>query len=84
MKRPGDTTAGAHAAQLRAYRRLGPERRLELGLELAESGRDLARAGIRARHPDYSDADVEDALRVMYLGEDLFAQAWPGRRVRQP
>ena len=62
MNRPGDTSAEAHAAQLGASRRLGPERRLELGLELAESGRDLARAGIRARHSDYSDADVEDAL----------------------
>ncbi|MFT4975660.1 MAG: TonB family protein [Myxococcota bacterium] len=35
-------------------------------------------------HPDYSEAQIEDALRVIYLGESMFRQVWPGRSLVSP
>ena len=79
-----DTSHEAHAVQLGFYRALSPGRRLQLGLAMAEDGRELARAGIRARHPDYSAEQVEDAVKVMYLGADVFREVWPSREVVLP
>lgn len=76
-----DTSTEAHALQLAVYRRMTPKQRLSLGLRMTDEGREIARAGVRARHPEYSAEEVEDAVRLMYLGPDLFRAAWPGRKV---
>jgi len=34
-------------------------------------------SGIKARHPDYSDAQVAWAFRRIRLGDKLLRQAWP-------
>ncbi len=81
---PHDTTTEAHQVQIAIYRRMGGHRRLQMGLQMADHGRELARSGIRARHPEYSPEQVEDAVRVMYLGRELFQAAWPGRPVLAP
>ena len=78
--RPSDTTPESHAVQMAIYRRLGPEGRLALADRLSMDVRAFARSGIRARHPEYSDGEVEQALRRLLLGDDLFRRAWP----RQP
>jgi hypothetical protein len=74
---PRDTTVESSEAQLDAYRRLGPARRARLAATLSADTRQLARAGIRARHPDYTDQEVELALRRLIYGDDLFCRAWP-------
>jgi hypothetical protein len=48
-----------------------PERRLELALAMSEDIRRLAEAGIRNRHPEYSDQRVMEALTDMLLGPEL-------------
>jgi hypothetical protein len=64
-----DTTPEAAAAQAAAHARLGPGGRFAAALELSELVRDLARSGIRARHPEYSPAQVEaELLRALYGG----------------
>ena len=82
--RPADTTAASHEAQLQAYRRLGAEGRARLAGRLSADTRDLTRAGIRARHPGYTEAEVELALRRLLFGDDLFRRAWPGRPLLEP
>jgi hypothetical protein len=75
--RARDTTAASHAAQMEAYRRLGPARRARLAARLSADTRELTRAGIRARHPAYTEQEVGLALcRVLY-GDDLVRKAWP-------
>ena len=54
------------------------------GLSLAETSRDLARAGIRQRHPEYSADEVESAMLRLVLGDDLYRRAWPSRPVLAP
>jgi hypothetical protein len=49
-----DTSREAHAAQLRVYARMGPERRVQLAFELSEAVREISIAGVQARNPGWS------------------------------
>jgi hypothetical protein len=71
--RPLDTTPEAHAVQLELYRRLGPARCLELAAD-----------GIRARHPEYDEAQVRWALFRLLHGDATFRAAWPHAPVLEP
>ena len=53
-------------------------------LSMAELGRELARTGIRRRHPEYSAEQVESAMLRMMLGDDLYRRAWPARPLLDP
>ncbi len=48
-----------------------PGERLAMALEMYDLARDLARAGIRARHPDATEADVQRQLFLQFYGHDL-------------
>jgi hypothetical protein len=82
--RARDTQAAAHAAQLRAYRLLGPSARVALAAQMSDDARSTTRSGIRARHPGYSPSEVEFALRRLLLGDDLFRAAWPDEPLLTP
>ena len=79
-----DTSPEARERQIAIYRQRGGEWRLAATLTMCDEARELARAGIRARHPSYTDIDVERAVRVLYLGERLFREAWPGEPLKPP
>jgi hypothetical protein len=81
---PRDTTPDAHEAQLRWLRRLTPSARVELAVAMSEDTRAVARAGIAARHPDYSSTEVAFALSRLLLGDDLFRRAWPDAPLLAP
>jgi hypothetical protein len=75
MSRPLDTSADARARQLEAYRAMRPAERLRLADQMSDEVKALARSGIRARHDDASEDEVEDALARILLGADLAATA---------
>jgi hypothetical protein len=79
-----DTTPEADAVQFAIYRRMSDARRLELSLQMSDEARLITAAGIRAHHPEYTDAHVEDALRLMLLGPHLFHIAWPEKPLLSP
>jgi hypothetical protein len=54
-----------------------PGRRVALALELSEEARALTIAGIRARHPEWSDTQVAEACRALLLGTDLAQRLAP-------
>ncbi|MEQ1502767.1 MAG: hypothetical protein ABMB14_11085 [Myxococcota bacterium] len=72
-----DTSAEAHAVQVAAWRRMGPHRRLQLALEMSDEIRQVALAGVRHRHPEYTEAEARFALFRQLLGHELFVRAWP-------
>ncbi|MCB9760496.1 MAG: hypothetical protein H6739_11710 [Alphaproteobacteria bacterium] len=74
---PLDTTPEAHAVQLQILRSRTGEQRLRMALQLSEDVRAFSRAGIRARHPEYSEQEVTWALHRLTLGDTLFQEAWP-------
>jgi len=73
-----DTSKEAHDAQLRVYRDMAPGRTAELALVLSETIREVARDGIRQRHPEYSPDEVGRALIVLLYGADVARRVWPG------
>ena len=78
---PADTTPEAAWVQLEIYRRLSPARRLELAFGMSNSLREIVAAGVRSRHPGYNEEQVRLAVIRLYLGEELFKKAYPGRNV---
>ena len=72
-----DTLPAAHASQLRCYRAMSGPARVALAAQLSEDVRAIAMAGIRARHPRYSDREVLYALQRILLGDELFMRAMP-------
>lgn len=72
-----DTSDDAARIQLEVYRRLAPSERLNVGLELTRTSRDLLAQGIRARHPEYSDDEVKWAVIRAWIGRDMFRRAYP-------
>lgn len=82
--RSADTTPAAHALQVALYQRLGATGRATLAAQLSEETREMTRAGVRARHPEYGAAEIEFALRRLLLGDDLFRRAWPRAPLLSP
>ena len=66
-----DTSARAAAVQLALYREAGPSGRAQVAVELSDAVRETAIAGIRRRHPEYSERDIAlSFLRLVYgLGD---------------
>jgi len=75
---PHDTSLDAFRVQMECYRRMSPQQRLEQTLQWSEEVREFGRAGIRLRHPDYSEREVQLASIRLRLGDELFAQVYPG------
>jgi hypothetical protein len=74
--RPLDTSEEAANVQLEIYRRMTPEARLRVALELTAISRRLLSEGIRQRHPDYTDEQLHLAFLRLWLGPDLFRLAY--------
>lgn len=64
-----DTSVRAHERHLRAYRDAGSERRAAIAAELSETIRDLSRAGVRMRHPNFSEEEVAKEVCRIFYGE---------------
>lgn len=73
-----DTTAEAARVQFAVYRRMAPERRLELAFQMTADLRRRLADGIRQRHPEYDEHQVRLAVIRLTLGEELFQTVYPG------
>jgi hypothetical protein len=78
---PADTSLEAIRVQHAVYRRMTPEQRLTLAFKMIEAARAQSASAVRARHPEYTDRQVELAVIRLTLGEDLFRKAFPGEEV---
>jgi len=65
-----DTSREALRVQRAAFRRMTPAQRLAIAAEMSDEARALAEAGIRARHPEFSDDELRAALVALLLGRD--------------
>lgn len=59
--------------------RMTPSQRVEEGARLCKLAREMMRAGIRGRHPEYSADEVEEALARLLWGDELYRAAKPGK-----
>jgi Rv0078B-related antitoxin len=76
MTRSADTSTGSHAAQLAVYRSMSPSARVRAALQMSEEARQLALAGERHRHPDWSEDRIRRAVAESLLPPDLVDRAF--------
>ena len=76
-----DTSPVAARVQAAVWRRMTPGQKIRLAIGSSEEARAITSAGIKARHPDYTDAEIRDALFRVIYGDELFRRVWPGRRL---
>ena len=57
-----DTKPHSAAIQIELYRKASPSQRAQVAVDLSEATRVTAVAGIRRRHPEYSERDVARAF----------------------
>ena len=77
-----DTSKEAARVQFAVYRRMTPERRLELTFRMTADMRQRLADGVRQRHPEYSEHEVRLAVIRLTLGEELFHTIYPGEDIR--
>lgn len=82
--RPLDTSPEAERVQMELFRRMGPERRLHVAIELSQTTRKLLAEGVLRRHPDYTEAQVRLAVLRLLLPAKLFIAAYPEAEGIQP
>ena len=67
-----DTTPEAKAIQERIWRNMTGEQRLLLAWDMSLFTRELARAGIRQEHPDWTETQVaHELLRLAFLPQPM-------------
>lgn len=72
-----DSESAAAEMQLRILRSLSGAQRLQIALEMSDLARELSRAGLRARHPDWSEAQVtRELVRYAFLPGKPPDEAW--------
>lgn len=74
------------AAQVLRARLLSmtPGQRVAEGIKASQLARHVMRGGIRARHPEYSPEQVEEALARILWGDALYRAAKPGQPLLEP
>lgn len=81
MAAPRDTHQDVWARQIEAFRAMRPQDRLQLALTMSDEVREIAIAGIRARHPDWTAKHVQEELEELTLGVELARTARRARSV---
>lgn len=70
-----DTSMAAQKAQYEVYRRMTPEKRVEVAVQMSEDARRITAAGLRARHPELSEVALDKRMLRVVLGDVLYAKA---------
>jgi hypothetical protein len=73
---PADTTPEAARIEADVYRRMPPEKRLAMALQMSDFLRALVAAGVRDRHPEFTPRQLQLAVARLYLGDELFQKAF--------
>jgi hypothetical protein len=67
-----DTTPDAHRKQIEILRKMSPEKRAIISLELSDNVRQIAIAGIKKQYPAFTDTQIKRELLRRCYGEELF------------
>jgi hypothetical protein len=84
-RRPhSDTSPEVEALMIERLRRMTPSQRVEQGARLCKLARQVMRAGIRMRHSEYGEEQVEMALARLLWGDELYRAARPQWPLLEP
>jgi len=79
-----DTHSKVEKVRLRIFRKMEPEKKLELSFMLCELVKAFLKEGVKNRHPEYSDDEIELAVQKILLGEELFKKVYPSAKNISP
>ena len=71
-----DTTARAKEVQRDILRGMSVEKKITIMSDMCDMQRDLMAAGVRQRHPKYTDDMVRLAVIRLLLGPELFEKVY--------
>ena len=71
---PADTTIEAARKQFEILRRLDAETRLKMSFEMSDNLRSIVEAGVRLRHPQYDEKQINRQVTRLMIGERLFRE----------
>jgi len=66
-----DTHPEMEALQIQLWRQASPTRKMDMLAQLNQAARLLALAGLRARYPQATEAELRRRLADLLLGEEL-------------
>ncbi len=75
-----DTSPEARRVLYDLYRRMPLGRRLELVFDMCDTGRALAIAGLRMRHPEATEEELQRLWARQHLGQELFERVYGGEK----
>lgn len=74
---PLDTSPEIERVRIKIYQRMSQEERLHLGIQLTRCCRTLLAEGVKLRHPEYNEKEIQLAVARLQLGESLFRTVYP-------
>lgn len=80
----GDTSYLAENIQLKIFKAMGPEKRLERAIELSNLSLKFLREGVSIRHPEYNEEQIKLAVIKLLLPEKLFKLAYSDKEEVKP
>lgn len=63
-----DTSAKAAEIQEQLHDKMGPEGRFQLAMRMSNLAREFAKAGVRDRHPAFTEDEVVQELARIFYG----------------
>ena len=79
--KPLDTSLDAWRRQSALWRRKSASARARMSFDASDALRATVEAGVRHRHPTYSEREVRLAVMRLMLGSDLFAKVHPDETI---
>lgn len=71
MSVPRDTSPKAWEMYMATIRGIPPEERVQRAIRMSDDLRSIVREGIRSRHPDWTQTEVQEELEERMLGREV-------------
>ena len=78
---PCDTHAESAMMQFNVLKKMDISARAEMTFQLSDNLHSIVRAGIKHRHPNYTDRQITQAALSLIMDKDILAQIFGGDEV---
>ncbi|MEO0096096.1 MAG: hypothetical protein ABIL44_12665 [candidate division WOR-3 bacterium] len=75
-RRLKDTDQFSEEQQIKIFKKIPGEVKLSMSLDLTRTAIELLKTGIKQRHPEYSDEEIEIALKRLLLTDELYEKVY--------
>ncbi|MEO0185464.1 MAG: hypothetical protein ABIL22_08460 [candidate division WOR-3 bacterium] len=75
-RRLKDTDQFSEEQQIKIFKKIPGEVKLSMSLDLTRTAIELLKTGIKQRHPEYSDNEIENALKRLLLTDELYEKVY--------